>query len=149
MYEALVWGVPRHGRGTIELAIGRDLKERKKISARTARPKASVTEFQVDRRYGSKAARLRLFPKTGRTHQLRVHLCSIGHPILGDHTYGGGRVKEFDGIAFDRVMLHARILGFSHPTTGRTVEFHVPVPSDFAAAELALEEYAKRHRAMA
>lgn len=142
VYEALVWGVPKKGRGTIELAIGRDTRERKKFSARTARPKASVTLFQVDRRYGRRAAHVLLFPKTGRTHQLRVHLSSVGHPILGDQTYGGKRVVDLDGLLFPRVMLHARVLGFNHPATGRYEKFEVAPPMDFASAETALEAYA-------
>jgi 23S rRNA pseudouridine1911/1915/1917 synthase len=142
VYEALVWGVPRKGRDTIELAIGRDTRERKKFSTRTTRPKASVTAFQVDRRYGKRAAHVLLFPKTGRTHQLRVHLSSVGHPILGDETYGGKRVLEFDGFAFSRVMLHARVLGFNHPATGLYLQFDVPAPQDFESAEAALEAHA-------
>jgi 23S rRNA pseudouridine1911/1915/1917 synthase len=149
VYEALVWRVPRKGHGTIELAIGRDQRERKKFSARTARPRDSVTEFHVSRRYGAQAAHVLLFPKTGRTHQLRVHLNSIGHPILGDHTYGGGRVREIDGIAFSRVMLHARTLGFCHPVTGLFQAYHVAAPPDFASAEAALESHATDQRSAA
>ena len=146
VYEALVWGVPRKGRGTIELAIGRDTRERKKFSSRTTRPKASVTDFHVHRRYGKQAAYVLLFPKTGRTHQLRVHLSSIGHPILGDQTYGGEKVREIDGLLFPRVMLHARTLGFRHPATGLFQEFDVPAPPDFTSAEAALEEHAGGRR---
>jgi 23S rRNA pseudouridine1911/1915/1917 synthase len=142
VYEALVWGVPRKGRGTIELAIGRDTRERKKFSGRTTRPRASVTAFQVDRRYGRHAAHVLLFPKTGRTHQLRVHLNSVGHPILGDQTYGGRRVLDVVGIPFSRVMLHARVLGFSHPATGLYQQFDIPPPADFASAEAALAAFA-------
>jgi 23S rRNA pseudouridine1911/1915/1917 synthase len=149
IYEALVWRVPRKGHGTIELAIGRDRRERKKFSPRTTRPKDSVTEFRVTRRYGSHAAHVLLFPKTGRTHQLRVHLNSIGHPILGDHTYGGGRVRELDGITFPRVMLHARVLGFAHPTTGLVQEYQAPAPQDFIMAEAALESRVADHRSSA
>jgi 23S rRNA pseudouridine1911/1915/1917 synthase len=148
-YEALVWGVPRKGRGTIELAIGRDTRERKKFSARTTRPKVSITVFRVDRRYGQHAAHVLLFPKTGRTHQLRVHLNSVGHPILGDQTYGGKRVLDVVGVPFTRVMLHARILGFNHPATGRYQEFDVPPPADFAMANAALEALAVGHNGTA
>jgi 23S rRNA pseudouridine1911/1915/1917 synthase len=146
VYEALVWGVPKNGRGTIELAIGRDTRERKKFSARTAKPKASVTEFQVDRRYGRRAAHVLLFPQTGRTHQLRVHLSSVGHPILGDETYGGNKVLDIDGLLFPRVMLHARVLGFHHPATALEQKFEVPAPMDFASAEAALEANARNRR---
>lgn len=130
VYEALVFGVPKKGRGVIELAIGRDSKERKKFSARTSRPKESVTEYHVDRRYGKLAAHVLLYPRTGRTHQLRVHLTSLGHPILGDQTYGGRKVCAIETIEIPRVMLHARTLGFQHPITSETQEFTMPLPFD-------------------
>ncbi|MBH0192708.1 MAG: RluA family pseudouridine synthase, partial [Nitrospira sp.] len=130
VYEALVFGVPKKGRGVIELAIGRDSKERKKFSARTSRPKESVTEYHVDRRYGKLAAHVLLYPRTGRTHQLRVHLTSLGHPILGDQTYGGRKVCAIETIEIPRVMLHARTLGFQHPITSEAQEFTRPLPFD-------------------
>lgn len=130
VYEALVFGVPKKGRGVIELAIGRDSKERKKFSARTSRPKESVTEYHVDRRYGKLAAHVLLYPRTGRTHQLRVHLTSLGHPILGDQTYGGRKVCAIETIEIPRVMLHARTLGFQHPITSEAQEFTMPLPFD-------------------
>ncbi|MCS6317900.1 MAG: RluA family pseudouridine synthase [Nitrospira sp.] len=129
-YEALIWQVPKKGRGLIELAIGRDTKERKKFSARTTKPKASATDYQVDERYGKVAAHVRLSPRTGRTHQLRVHLTSIDHPILGDKTYGGAKVMSVQGVSIPRVMLHARTLGFTHPTGGEYHQFDVPCPPD-------------------
>ena len=130
VYEALIWRVPRKGHGLIELAIGRDTKERKKFSARTTNPKASATDYQVEERYGRMASLVRLSPRTGRTHQLRVHLTSIDHPILGDKTYGGSKVMTVAGIPIPRVMLHARILGFTHPAGGEYHQFDVPVPPD-------------------
>jgi len=140
VYEALIWGVPKKGHGLIELAIGRDTKERKKFSARTTNPKESVTEYKVDRRFGKLAAHVLLYPKTGRTHQLRVHLTSLGHPILGDPTYGGRKVSEIDGIEIPRVMLHARTLGFQHPATGERHEYTRPLPPDMAEVMPALEK---------
>jgi 23S rRNA pseudouridine1911/1915/1917 synthase len=130
VYEALVWQVPKRGHGTIELAIGRDAKERKKFSSRTSRPKDAITEYAVDRRFGKAAAHLLLYPRTGRTHQLRVHLASLGHPILGDPTYGGRKVCSLDGVEVPRVMLHARTLGFRHPVTGEMCEYERPCPPD-------------------
>jgi 23S rRNA pseudouridine1911/1915/1917 synthase len=130
VYEALVWGVPKKGRGLIELAIGRDVKDRKTFSARTTSPKESATDYIVDRRYGKVAAHVLLYPRTGRTHQLRVHLTSLGHPILGDHTYGGRKVCTIEEIEIPRVMLHARTLGFTHPMTGKVEEFTRPLPVD-------------------
>ena len=140
VYEALVWQVPKRGHGTIELAIGRDAKERKKFSARTSRPKDAITEYAVDRRFGKAAAHLLLYPRTGRTHQLRVHLASLGHPILGDPTYGGRKVCSVDGVEVPRVMLHARTLGFSHPVTGEMCEHERPCPPDMERMILELEE---------
>lgn len=141
VYEALIWGVPKKGHDLIELAIGRDTKERKKFSSRTTNPKESVTEYRVDRRFGKLAAHVLLYPKTGRTHQLRVHLTSLGHPILGDPTYGGQKVAEIEGIEIPRVMLHARTLGFQHPVTGETHEYTRPLPTDMAEVMQALEKF--------
>jgi len=123
------------------LAIGRDIKDRKKFSARTTSPKQSATEYVVTRRYGKVAAHVLLYPRTGRTHQLRVHLTSLGHPILGDHTYGGQRVCAIDEIMIPRVMLHARTLGFIHPRTGVMEQYTRSVPTDMEAvmSELELE----------
>lgn len=139
VYEALVWGVPKKSRGVITLAIGRDVKERKKFSARTARPKEAITEYHVERRYGDVAARLLLYPRTGRTHQLRVHLQSLGHPVLGDPTYGGTKVKKIGTLLIPRVMLHARTLGFHHPSTGEFREFSHGWPADMEAVAQVLE----------
>ncbi len=133
VYEALIWGVPRKSHGLIQLAIGRDTKERKKFSSRTANPKDSVTEYTVDQLYGNEAAHVLLYPRTGRTHQLRVHLSSLGHPILGDQSYGGRKVCVIHQIEVPRVMLHARTLGFKHPTTGEACEFTKHYPQDMEA----------------
>lgn len=139
VYEALIWGIPKKGHGLIELAIGRDTKERKKISTRTTSPRESVTEYKVDQRYAKVAAHVLLYPRTGRTHQLRVHLTSLGHPILGDPTYGGRKVCAIEEVEIPRVMLHARTLGFMHPTKGERQEFTRPFPSDMEAVSQALE----------
>ncbi len=139
MYEALILGVPKKGHGLIDLAIGRDSKDRKKFSARTTSPKESRTGYVVDRRYGKLASHVLLYPQTGRTHQLRVHLTSLGHPILGDETYGGKKVCAIEGVEIPRVMLHARTLGFVHPTTGKAEEFSRPVPRDMEQVLTQLE----------
>ena len=132
MYEALIWGVPRKHEGRIELAIGRDSKERKKFSSRTARPKESATVYRVKEYFGKLAAHVDLFPQTGRTHQLRVHLAELGCPILGDPTYGGKKVGMVKDIAIPRVMLHAKILGFIHPETEESMSFTATLPTDIA-----------------
>lgn len=138
-YQALIWGVPKKGRGVIELAIGRDTKARKTFSSTTARPKASVTEYRVAHRFGTLASHVLLHPRTGRTHQLRVHLKSLGHPILGDQTYGGRKVCLVDDIEIPRVMLHAHTLGFQHPSLGTIQEYTVGFPSDMQAVYQALQ----------
>jgi len=146
-YEALVWGVLKKSSGRIELAIGRDQKERKKFSARTTRPKDSITEYRVIERFAGEACHVVLRPLTGRTHQLRVHLASLGHPILGDPTYGGRKVKTLGEIEMPRVMLHARTLGFTHPTTDAALTFSTLPPQDMTAVILALEALGATPRA--
>jgi 23S rRNA pseudouridine1911/1915/1917 synthase len=138
VYEALVWGVPKKGHGLIELAIGRDTKERKKFSARTARPRPSITEYKVIERFGKIASRVDLLPKTGRTHQLRVHMTALGHPLLGDPTYGGRKVNALEALDIPRVMLHAKTLGFCHPVTGQPMAFTSTLPPDMASVLAAL-----------
>lgn len=146
VYEALAWGAIKKSEGMIELAIGRDVKERKKFSARTARPKASATVYRVIKRLGKLATFVELFPRTGRTHQIRVHLAAVGHPVLGDPTYGGRKVQELEGVQIPRVMLHARTLGFLHPTTGRHMGYSSPLPLDISAIIDALEHIASTAR---
>jgi 23S rRNA pseudouridine1911/1915/1917 synthase len=140
VYEAFVWGVPKVGRGMINLSIGRDSKERKKFSARTNRPRTSVTEYVVDRRFAKLAAHVLLYPRTGRTHQLRVHLASLGHPILGDPTYGGRKVCQISELDVPRVMLHAKTLGFLHPSTKDFREYTVPLPVDMEGVRQYLDD---------
>lgn len=130
VYEAVVWGKMKHAEGTIEASIGRDVKDRKKFSLHTRRPKESTTVYKVVERFGKIATRVELYPGTGRTHQLRVHLASLGNAILGDPTYGGRRVTQLEDRKIARVMLHARTLGFIHPTTQKEMIFHAPIPQD-------------------
>ena len=140
VYEALTWGTLKKSEGRIELAIGRDTRERKKFSARTTRPRNSATDYQVVERFGKVATHVLLRPLTGRTHQLRVHLTSLGHPLLGDPPYGGRKVKEIGGISIPRVMLHATTLGFTHPGTGAALVFSTPLPPDMAAVVESLRQ---------
>jgi 23S rRNA pseudouridine1911/1915/1917 synthase len=130
IYEALVWGVPPHDQGVIELPIGRDRGEGKTVSSNTAQPQRAVTEYRVVQTVGPLASQVVLSPRTGRTHQLRVHLASLGCPILGDETYGDQKVCRVKEIDIPRVMLHARTLGFLHPLSGKFQEYSVSLPSD-------------------
>ena len=140
VYEALVLGKPKSGEGKIELSIGRDTKDRKKFSSRTTRPKESLTRYRVIERFGKAAAQVELFPGTGRTHQLRVHLSAIGCPILGDPTYGGKKVLSVEEVNIPRVMLHAKTLGFIHPDNEKAMEFTAPFPFDMRDVVEALRD---------
>ena len=139
IYEALVWTSPKTRVGRIELSIGRDTKDRKTFSSRTTSPKESLTTYKVKERFGATAAHMELFPGTGRTHQLRVHLKAIGCPILGDQTYGGKKVMEVGGIPVPRVMLHAKVLGFVHPVGKQQLTFSAALPEDMEAVRMALK----------
>lgn len=129
IYIALVHGVVEKKGGIIDIPIGRDTKDRKKISPRTIRPKNAVTHFHVLRRYRD-ATLIELSPQTGRTHQIRVHLSHLHHPVAGDKTYGGRGYSKVGGVKVDRMMLHAMRLGFIHPGTDKYIEFEAPLPED-------------------
>jgi 23S rRNA pseudouridine1911/1915/1917 synthase len=128
-YLALVAGVIKKGSGTIEAALGRHVKERKKISVVTHRAREAVTLYKVKERYKS-ATLVEVEIKTGRTHQIRVHMTYIGHPILGDRTYGGNRVLKLGEHPIERQMLHAESLSLLHPATGHPMAFSAPPPAD-------------------
>ena len=127
-YQAIVAGRLPKSVGTIDLAIGRDRWERKKISPRTSRPREARTVYRVLERFKA-ATRVEVRPQTGRTHQIRVHFASLRHPILGDRVYGGP-TSILDAVPVARQMLHAERLGFVHPEHGTTVEFSAPIPAD-------------------
>jgi 23S rRNA pseudouridine1911/1915/1917 synthase len=129
-YLALVHGIPKASRGTIELAIGRDLRDRKKISPRTTRPRRAITRYEILDRYGEFGL-LAVRPQTGRTHQIRVHLSHLGHPVVGDKVYGSKKKTDSeDELCIHRQMLHAQQLGFDHPVTGQRMEYSASLPLD-------------------
>jgi len=136
-YLAAASGSFRESSGVWETAIGRDRKERKKISSRTARPRSAVTRWRLLRSL-EKASLLELHPETGRTHQIRVHLAESGHPVLGDEIYGPRfrkgssyhRATETLGFG-ERLALHAWRLRFRHPSEGRDLEVESPLPPQF------------------
>ncbi len=153
-YEALVWGVPPRPSGRIEASIGRSATNRTRMAVvRDAQGRHAVTHFDVLESFAGPdgkplASRLRLVLETGRTHQIRVHLAHIGHPVMGDPTYGAGfksstrRLAESAAHALDglgRQALHAAELGFEHPVTGRPLHFTSPRPSDIQALYDALK----------
>ena len=129
-YEALLWSIPETKKGIIDLPIGRDKKNHKIISEQSDTPKWALTEYRVIKQFEGKASQVQLFPQTGRTHQLRAHMASIGCPILGDTLYGGKKVYEIEGIKIPSVMLHAHTLGFAHPSSKKYQEFSVESPEN-------------------
>lgn len=130
-YEALIYGNLKADSGEISLKIGRSESERKKMSTKSRRGKEAVTRWSVMERLPS-ATLVEARLGTGRTHQIRVHFASIGHPLLGDKTYGKKTFLEIKKkrIIFLRQMLHAELLGFNHPVTGHYMEFRSPLPGD-------------------
>lgn len=148
VYRALVWGLPMPPAGEIEGAIGRDPRSRKKMAVVSRGGKPALTRYRVERGFGPTAALLACRLETGRTHQIRVHLASIGHPVMGDPVYG--RVRRgrratlpphlADRIAaFGRQALHAAVLGFRHPVTGDKLRFESRLPADMRALIDALD----------
>jgi 23S rRNA pseudouridine1911/1915/1917 synthase len=134
-YVTLVYGNIKEDSGEIEMKIGRAVSDRKKMSTRTKNGKEAVTRWRVIKRFNA-ATLIEAKLGTGRTHQIRVHFSAIGHPVLGDKTYGKkvdlevkveGKKKK---IVFPRQMLHAETLGFIHPATKEYIEFSSPLPED-------------------
>ncbi len=137
IYLAVARGVVRDDSGRIEEPIGRHDRHRKKMTVHPARGREALTLYRVKERFeGFTLLSLRL--KTGRTHQIRVHLAHLHHPIVGDSVYGGKKPGEIRigtrRMQVARQMLHAHILGFTHPRTGEYREFTAPVPEDIEAA---------------
>jgi 23S rRNA pseudouridine1911/1915/1917 synthase len=134
-YVALVWGVVQAGR-RIDAPIGRDSEHRQKMSTRARRARSAVTRVTWARHLKG-VSLLKVAIATGRTHQIRVHLSAIGHPIVGDSTYGGvHRRVQADLRAvmrLERPFLHAARLCFTHPSDGRRIEFDSPLPPDLEA----------------
>ncbi|WP_072394640.1 RluA family pseudouridine synthase [Hyphomicrobium sp. CS1GBMeth3] len=152
-YEALVWGVPARRSGAIDADLGRSQTNRTRMAVvRGDQGRRAVTHFEVAETFSGPdgkplASRLRLALETGRTHQIRVHLAHIGHPVMGDPIYGAGfkssarRLPEKAAKALEnlgRQALHAVELGFEHPITGRALHFTSPRPPDMEALYEAL-----------
>ena len=123
-YIALVHGNISHDQGTVDAPIGRDIQDRKMYTVTQRNSKQAVTHFQVMERFGDYTL-LELKLETGRTHQIRVHMKFIGHPLVGDPMYGRSKGMKMEGQA-----LHAAVLGFIHPTKAEYMEFNAPLPQD-------------------
>ncbi|MEM0963815.1 MAG: RluA family pseudouridine synthase, partial [Bacteroidota bacterium] len=144
-YLALVWGVPKPPAGRVEGWLGRSPRDRKRMATRPeGEGKWAATNYETVEPFRHLAlARFQL--ETGRTHQIRVHAASIGHPVFGDATYGGDRIAAGPALgkrkafvrnlleAHPRQALHAHTLGFTHPTTGADMDFDAPLPPDTTA----------------
>lgn len=148
LYIALVWGVPERKRGTVEAALARSQHNREKIaivSDENERGRYAITHYEVLEPLPSEiplASLVQCELETGRTHQIRVHMAHIGHPLLGDSVYGSGFKTKANRFtqgqqqalrALNRQALHAAVLGFEHPRTGEFLRFENPIPSDLAA----------------
>ena len=141
-YAALVWGAPRPVAGEIEGNIGHSPRNRKKMAVLRTGGKPALTRYRTEDRFGAAASLVECRLATGRTHQIRVHMAHIGHPIIGDPVYGGGATRARAAklppgaaqaaAALGRQALHARVLGFVHPATGETLRFESGLPPDLA-----------------
>jgi 23S rRNA pseudouridine1911/1915/1917 synthase len=147
-YEALCWGVPSPLTGSIEGAIGRDPRDRKRMAVVARGGKAALTHYRVSRAYGTSVSLLACTLATGRTHQIRVHLSHSGHPVVGDPVYlrripaaSRALAEPLRGLLLDfpRQALHAATLGFNHPRTGQPMRFSAPPPPDMQSLFKALD----------
>ncbi len=125
-YHAIVQGVTKQDEGTIHTLIGRHPKERKKMAVRTDGGKDAVTHYRI-LRHMNRFTYVECVLETGRTHQIRVHMAHIGHPLLGDTVYG----PKGNPFSLEGQTLHAKILGFVHPSTGKYIETDAPLPEYF------------------
>ena len=139
-YQALVYGDPQTDGGRIEAAVGRHPTDRKKMSTMSRRGRSAVSVWRVRERFGC-ATLLEVAIETGRTHQIRVHLTTLGHPVVGDAVYGGaGRIRSIGDAevrarmkTMARQALHSWSLGFTHPLTGEAMRFTSPLPEDMSS----------------
>jgi 23S rRNA pseudouridine1911/1915/1917 synthase len=152
-YVALVWGVPDRRRGTVRAALARSSHNREKMAVvPDERGREAITHYEVEAALppGPKpvASLVRCELETGRTHQIRVHMAHIGHPLLGDRLYGSGFKTKANRLAeppraalaaLGRQALHAALLGFEHPRTGRALRFESPLPEDMRVLLTALQ----------
>ncbi len=153
-YTAFVWGIPNPLVGTVETMIGRDPHNRLKQSVLPREGRGAITHFRVEGRFNDQKwsiAQVKCQLETGRTHQIRVHMAHIGHPLIGDGVYGSAFATKINTVPQDightikslnRQALHAAILGFAHPVTGQTLRFESPLPPELADLATKLAPYA-------
>ncbi len=152
-YRALAWNLPDRGAGTVEAPLGRHPHHRERMAVvPAAKGRRAVTHWSVEEKFAPSASLLRCRLETGRTHQIRVHMASIGHPLIADDVYGAGFRTKVSGLddagrvavaALGRQALHAAVLGFEHPATGEALLFESPLPGDMAALAEALRAQAR------
>ena len=138
-YSALVWGVPNPHIGTVDAPLNRDSHNRLRQAVVRSGGRTAVTRYEVTERFGALASIVACRLDTGRTHQIRVHLAYIGHPLVGDRTYGAGFMTKVETLpeeiraivkAFERQALHAQKLRFQHPLSGQILQFESDWPAD-------------------
>ncbi len=139
-YQTVVWGMPGRKTGKVEGNIGRNTRNRKKMAVVKRGGKRAVTRYKLIKPVGDWASLIECRLETGRTHQIRVHMASIGHAVIGDPLYGGKDAKRFTQKVsqsfqasvseLNRQALHAYLIGFIHPKTGQKVTFESPLPRD-------------------
>lgn len=162
-YAAVVWGVPPRNSGTIDAALGRSGKDRTKravVNETREDARHAVTHFKVDKRFAiagkeEVASLVECRLETGRTHQIRVHMAHIGHPLIGDPEYGGAFRTKANRLpeplrslasGFPRQALHARLLAFRHPATGEAMTFETDLPPDMAELVAGFEGLSPKRR---
>jgi len=154
-YSAIVWGAPASLKGTIDANLARSQSNRQKMAVVKTSGRHAVTHWQVKERFGPAeqadlASLIECRLETGRTHQIRVHMAHIGHPLIGDDDYGSGFKTKINRLeeplksavsGFGRQALHAGLLAFRHPASGETLRFESSYPSDFADLLSSLQKF--------